>query len=239
MQFAVYFLIVLPFYAVFHKECLSIISPVVYSLDLQGMYWGVILGLNHLWFLTDICICYLLTPILQFLSEIKSGVLWRWLIIICLASILFIVILKFSGWHYHVFLFGIAYMLGRIQYRVEKLILFVAVIIVAMLIVGDMSWDVILNGGALSYIWRIISSLFVFMAFIQMFKMFNISYQPVAVKKLSQYSYYAYIVHHIYIIGPFSVIVALNFNLISIACVVMLIIFLVFALYKISILVKK
>ena len=34
-----YLVIVFPMYAVFHRECLSLLSPAIYLFDLQGMYW--------------------------------------------------------------------------------------------------------------------------------------------------------------------------------------------------------
>lgn len=224
LPFVIYLAIVLPLYTIFHRECISIISPIVYLLNLQGMYWGVILGLNHLWFLTDIGICYAFTPLLQIVSGVKSGVGWKWIVLITMVWFLWVDVVRYNGWHYHVLLFGIAYMIGKLQRKAERLVILAVVSIASIPMLNLMSWDIILHGEVLAYIWRVISSLFVFVLFLFVFEMFRLSRQPSIVRFFCNQSYYAYIVHHIYIIGPFSVIAAMEFAYVTIIYIVIIII---------------
>lgn len=225
LPFLVYLVIVLPFYFIYHRESISIFSPIIYFFDIQGMYWGgVILGLNHLWFLTDIGICYAITPFLQYVSEFKPFVKWRWILLFLITCALIVVILRFNGWHYHVLLYSIAYMVGKFLWKWEWIALFALLAFSASMLVGDVSWELILNGGAKAYLWRVISCLLIFMTFLWVFNRINFTWRPFVIRLLDRHSYYAYIVHHIYIIGPFSVIVALDYTFKSILYVIGLIV---------------
>ena len=82
-------------YKIFNVADVSIRTIVPYILNIQGFVGEGIAGLNHLWFLSVLMICYFITPIAQKILKYKS--IWFVVVWIILCIIEFGVIQKMQS----------------------------------------------------------------------------------------------------------------------------------------------
>lgn len=69
IPYILFLLACIPFYYIFVPEKISVSQIIVHVVDLQGIVGNGIVGLSHLWFMSIIALCYLATPILQYLRR--------------------------------------------------------------------------------------------------------------------------------------------------------------------------
>lgn len=72
IPYFIFFVFCIPFYCLFAPEIINIKSVSIYFLNLQGIVATAnIKGLSHLWFMTVIALCYLITPVLQLINKYR------------------------------------------------------------------------------------------------------------------------------------------------------------------------
>lgn len=181
-----------------YPELFSIKKVFLYFMDCQYF-----LGreqyeeLDHLWFMTSIFICYLVTPFLQRINKYGVAPIW--------------ILLLFMGANYYftngkidwVLFYSISYLLFRQNRNVPNIII-IGMIIVLLSVLPFLTWDIVKN-----YDWRRLlaydlTSILLLIISMKIFNHFNwINTLPI-VKWISSYSFELYIVHNFYIHGSFS-----------------------------------
>lgn len=143
------FMIFLIIIQVINKEGINWVSYFKYLINMQGLL-GVIQGAVHLWFLTALMLCYLITPLLQKGKKIANNINFKEIVLIfILSSIIQIVCayfinIKFALGHslstYLIYIF--AYIFGYYysyynqgkEINNKKMIIFTFIMIISMII---------------------------------------------------------------------------------------------------------
>ena len=174
--------------------------PVFYLNYLKA---GGVPGLDHLWFMKAIAVCYLVTPILQFLKRYS---LYVFLFLILIGAIeycsLRINLFTFS-W---LWLYSIGYFYPSMS-NFCKRVLLVALFILATVLTINISWDdILIYDGIFNRLWHDILGATLCLGGILFFRMFAIQNLTKAIEILDKNSFYIYITHHIYLIGPLTMV---------------------------------
>lgn len=197
IPFVIYILVIFPLYYIFESEYLKPYSIFIYLLDLQGVLGGL-RGLNHLWFMTTIAICYLVTPLLQWFC--KNGRIQTPSLIV-----LFIIdVIYFSGWNYFVLLYAMSYGMSHINAGSKRTIVFLFISIL-LLIATEFGITDVISIDSLNIIWRCLIVLFILYLFIFISEFLSFHKSNI-VAFISKRSYHIYIVHHLPIMLPFSIL---------------------------------
>lgn len=186
--------------------------------DLQGLPFLVkgtdsylLSGINHLWFLTALMFCYLLTPAVK---KIKREMTKKNFVLFCIVGTLGVVLLAYVGIYVeYIFIYFLGYFLAKLwkQHTNRQYFLLTVTFIIAMMIRlagryyldGTIVYDVIITSLTHNVlaIWifgtvKWIGSKTEIIARIARNK---------AVCYLEEKSYYIYIVHYYFLTGTFSV----------------------------------
>lgn len=211
VDYYLYIIVVIPLYWIFHKEAISL-----YTTLKQILCLSCLPGLNHLWFIRTIILCYLITPFLQ--KIFKNGKKEVFLGIEVFVFFIFITGRFFTSAWINCYIMG--YFFGK-QYKergngvikdFSRIAIPVAVIMNGSQIVVDYILKLEFTGGW-SYafqVWTEYSHVFLAIAFfgivMQLYKdKQNMIYKDF-LNFFDRHSYDIYIVHHIYILGPFSLL---------------------------------
>lgn len=162
---------------------------------------GGVFGLNHLWFMKAIALCYLITPVLQ-LSKKYSLYCLLLLLLLGLVEYLYLRISLFSFSWLWVYSLGYFYPLlsGKVKYALLGLLL-----VVSLLLTCRMSWyEFVQYEGAMNRAWHDICGLFLCFGGIFILRHFKINKLSLSLTLLDKNSFYIYITHHIYLIGPLA-----------------------------------
>lgn len=184
----------------------TLTAVVNYTLCLQGLKGGVPhSGLEHLWFLTAILLCYLATPFLQWLRGRFTPPV--------LAVFILIGVLQYGVLHYSLFcfswfyLYALGYLFPVISPRLRRGV-DAALLLGAVALSLGISWAEVLDydgvpNRLLHDLWG--SALVVCgVPFAARF----VRRVPRPVKLLSDYSYCGYIAHHPFLLGSLAIISA-------------------------------
>lgn len=177
----------------------------IYLFDLQFVFGGV-LGAQHLWFLTVIMICYIITPILY---KNKEKLLKNYKIILLVIAIL-AVLLSFvrqeiGRTFMYILLYVSAYVYRNTKKdkKKSKILLVISIItIFAIRIVARMFWD-----GTVFYDTIIVCFTQILLAY-NIYWFLNEIFKDIEIKNndiinhLDTISYYVYITHMIFMTGP-------------------------------------
>lgn len=194
-------------------------------MDLQWILGGV-KGLTHLWFMTAIALCYLITPILQFLRK-KDKYSIGLLLLIVLGLLNIFVIPIFLDLFSSLFVYSYSYLYACLDKKRRKgYILFLLCSFILTLFFLD--WDVLLNyDNGINKWFHIVLGLLIVLTPICVVNRLNIQFKevPLLIRRFDEYSYYVYITHHIFILGPLSIAFvfaspSINILLISILTIV-------------------
>ena len=132
-----YLIIIIPVFLVFNKNNISSVQIIYYFLNLQGVS-GSIAGLGHLWYVTLIAICYLITPIIfkYNISRKENSKLKFYLLMVFQFIILQLISLKIGSnlvpW-VATYMFGF-YLAGRNNYKTSKRIKYLFICVTIMLL---------------------------------------------------------------------------------------------------------
>ena len=200
IPYIIYVLFVFLLYNIASVDVFSLKNLIVYGLDLQWILGGV-KGITHLWFMTAIFGCYLLTPFLQILKK-NSG-----------ASLLFLALIGFLN----IFVFQkvldiftcfwvytFTYLFVNCNISIQRICI-ICMLIVAGYISSVINWSIIIDYSAsINKLFHVIFGiLFVLLPIALAKSLKTIIILPI-VKWFDKQSYYIYITHHIFMLGPLS-----------------------------------
>ncbi len=126
-------------YYLFHKDYLSYDKVLLYLFNLQA--FTTIKGLGHTWFVTSIMLCYLITPLLQKISQYAHPVIW------CILSFFIQFIdVQFLGMRsMYLFLYCAAYFLAKLDFKHFNIIGISAILIWVLLVLicgnDNLDWE--------------------------------------------------------------------------------------------------
>ena len=187
---------------------------------------GTIKGIEHLWFIRYILLCYCLLPVLNFIRDRITGekmMVFAAIVTMILSHLIFTMLPFFDGWFINCFIFG--YFLSNIECRSKKITInyvYVAVIIIAIVVnairlmgvydcVPTISDNICLSKYA--------HLLFGASLFILMHKYLRISKSYKILVLSDKYSFPIYLVHQYFILSPFTLMTLTNIPSINILLV--------------------
>lgn len=175
---------------------------VVYIVDIQGL-WGGVKGLGHLWFLTAIAICYVLTPLLQCTRKFSSILIW----LIVASFIAVELLIPEYGFRVSWFiLYATGYYLAHCN-NWEKVSLSFVCFVGLVLSIQSCTWDMIKSTDHInSLVMHVSGAVLIVLFFLALSSRFNIIRVPKVVSWFDQYSFQIYIVHHSLIMPPFGLL---------------------------------
>lgn len=185
----------------------TIRDVIIYALNLQGFVSTTIAGLNHLWFLSVLMICYILAPWLQRL--LKWNPLVVVVFVICASFIEFLFVQKMYSTCAWILLFTIGMLYGKYETpRISIWIMFgSAIVLVGMLPFFHI--DFLLDHNWAHYcVWlHCALAIFIFTAIYYVVpKIVNAETRLPILHQLDTISYEVYLIHHPLIMGPLALL---------------------------------
>ena len=162
---------------------------------------GGVDGLNHLWFMKAIAICYIITPILQFFRKYVAATF----VFLCVIGAVEYIYLQRNLFTFSwLFLYAMGYYYPQLSVTFRRVAWTILSLIVIVLTL-NISWTEILNyDGVYNRCWHDLMGMLICISFIPLIGLFNISKMPVVIKWMDKNSFYLYLTHHIYLVGPLS-----------------------------------
>ena len=166
-------------------------------------YFGGISGLEHLWFVTAILTCYLITPVFD---KLKAHANIVFVFIIVLSYFELFVLEYYISLFFPIFVYSFAYFYVNIKRVLQVSSLFV-LLTVSVFVIAMFNWDAYMATGSLLYnvshvCWALTISLIV----IELGVLLRVKKKPSIIGHIEKYSYDIYLVHHPLIIGPISIL---------------------------------
>lgn len=228
--YILFFLICVPIYYIFAPDKINVTKVFLHIVDLQGIIaGGRISGLGHLWFMSVIAVCYVMTPLLQYFR--KYPVVLPLLLVFALLE--YLVVRRATAPFSWLFVYALCYLYADAgKYRKKMVELFVIILFVWT--VFSISWDDILYGGALSQSLHATGGVLAVMLVRCLSCYMAFSWGSSCWKKMDKYSYEVYITHHIFILGPFSLVFLTVYPCVNIALVLLLTVLAAIGLHEVS-----
>lgn len=222
---AILFTIVMIALNIFANTEMSINSIIAYSLDLEGLlflnwsffgsFFSEITNLGTLWFTTVIFLCYLLIPLLQFVTNKFGSKIKLILILSAVIGVpLSIALLNYINAGYFI-TFAIGYFSGNLKLlekiRLRSLVLFT--IATTIFLAGRFIMSIYLSDTYLHYLFTFLQSsttgVFVVIILAYLSSAFQNFFQKLSehkiIKTMDSYSYYVYLTHGVFTTVPFVV----------------------------------
>lgn len=212
-------------YFIFHRELLS--SGIIISAVLTS---GTIRGIEHLWFISYILFCYIITPYLQALADKMKVLKWYAFLIAFLMLAIFGHYLSVYFDSYFAVTALFCYLFGyfasvffhNYKYTIYKGIMFTFALVAAA-INGIKFYNMYLAPIAFPGFDRLITYSHAFLG-ISLVLMSVIVFKNIKRNRLlelsDKYSFYIYLVHQFYILSPFTLLTATKSVPINIALTV-------------------
>lgn len=203
IPYLVFFLVCIPFYYCYACNEINPVKIILYIFDLQGVAGsgGVIKGLSHLWFMSAIAICYLFVPILQYFRNFSFSL--PLLFIVAALELFFI---RFAEWQFSwLLVFALGYFYASDCKRCRMMIALLMTILFLCSLVF-VSWNDILQNGFWNLLLHVSGGVLAVIITTTLSKWFSFSFGKRILKVVDKYSYEVYITHHIFILGPFSML---------------------------------
>lgn len=177
----------------------------VYLFNLQGVFGGI-QGAGHLWFLTTIMFCYALVPLFSIIKKQKRDNLYSgiFVTIILVMAVIFSFVYGYIGQQlFYILIFALGYLFGPKLKKMSSANWFllcgvICLMFVLRLAIRKVADSTVLYDIIVTSITHIIISLCLFAA---TFKI-NPKIKGKILNKLDFMSYYIYIVHYIFMVGP-------------------------------------
>lgn len=205
-------------------QTISIVSILAYLFNLQG-FFGASQGLEHLWFLSLIMICYIITPLLEKLRNKTENSL-KYLIpltgIILISVLISYVNARIGRYLFEcvLYIFAYYYSFNEKKYNLTNIKnwMFVVVIFVSMIIrlISNKYIDntvIYTNFVVLMTQTLIAISIFFIIKKIKL----NIKNEKIisCINHLDEITFYIYIVHYIFCVGPIDIIYSFGIQYIA------------------------
>ena len=225
-------------YTIFHITDISAKSVLLYLLDIQGFVGGGIEGLNHLWFLSVLMICYIITPIAQ--KILKYNKLWfvvLW-VIACIAEFGFIQKMQSVVAWVMLYLLGILWGKNENKWINTTLLIISTILSLAMLSCFKIEYLFDPHMVRYNIVLHCILALWIMTVLYCMFSKIEIRI-PKWLQCCNDISYEVYLVHHILILGPLSLLFLTPSKTINILLILIITFVLSYALNQLMNLMKR
>lgn len=173
-------------------------TPVLLSNFLKA---GGVDGLNHLWFMKAIAVCYIITPVLQFLRKYATAAF----VVLCLIGATEYIYLQRNLFTFSwLFLYSMGYFYPQFSVVFRRIVLSILLLIV-MVLTLNISWTNILDyDGVYNRCWHDLTGLLICVSFMPVVGQLSIQKLPKAIKWMDKNSFYLYLTHHIFLVGPLA-----------------------------------
>lgn len=201
IPYIIYIILIFPIYQLFTDNVFNLRNLLVYICDLQWIL-GSVEGLAHLWFMTAIALCYTLTP---FLQKIRNKVSIAFLALMILGILNIMVLKMFLGIFSVVFIYCFTYLYVSLNEKQKNFCTqcMIGLFILLLLIID---WRIILDyTNNINKLFHIILGLLCVIVPMQFLKNCFLSNVSSFILKTDEYSYFVYITHHVFILGPLSI----------------------------------
>lgn len=211
IPYIIFLIIVFPIFFLFSPENVNSSKVVAHVLDIQE-YLGGVNGLGHLWYMTAIALCYLVTPILQLMKKYNGDMVATIFTLLLVVDIAFL-----NAILYYIFLYAMVYFLSSCKHPLRVILSYP--VFMVLILVFSLLFRV---KTGIPIMLRCFVAIMALVATLECFKRYKFDITSGMINWLSKYSYYLYLVHVPLILGPFSL---LNFtesipvNIIIILCV--------------------
>lgn len=195
-------------------------SRVVSHAAATQWFFGSISGLNHLWFITAILICYLATPLLQSLKPVG----WQSLVVLTGYALFEIIIVRYDVELFlPVFIYSSGYMYANLNRSWRRCYIF-AMCVLCSIILWKSSWALILDyHSMMNQLFHSFLGIAISLVFIELGSSMVYASSNKIISLLDKYSYEIYLVHHPFIIGPLSCVAltdSRSFNILLILLII-------------------
>ena len=194
----------------------------IYAMNLQGFVSTSVAGLNHLWFLSVLMVCYLLVPWLQRL--IKWNPLVLVIFVVCTSIVEFLFVQKMYSTCAWILLFVAGMLYGK--YETPKMS--ICIMIGSAIVVGGMmpffQLDYLLDPNWSHYcVWLHSALAIVIFAVIYTVvpKLCDADTRLPILKQADKISYEVYLVHHPLILGPLTLLTITSYTGLNISIVLL------------------
>lgn len=195
----------------------SIRDVLIYTLNIQGFIHSTVEGLNHLWFLSVLMLCYLLVPWVQRLLNNKPKLLVIGLIIASVLEFIFVQkMYSFCAWIV-LFVSGIIY--GRYENSKVSLLLLIGSVVLFVSMLPFFHLENLTSPDWVHYnVWfHCVSAILIFIALYYLLPMIITERMDMSkLKFIDKISYEVYLVHHPLILGPLALLTVTPFVSINI-----------------------
>ncbi len=218
---------------------IGFIQIIEYLFNIQA-FVTPIEGLNHLWFLSVLMICYAITPIV--IKCIRKNPYLFFTFSIVLLFIHFVWIQKMYSISLWVMIYIIGICYGKYESKWLKYTLLFVSFVILCIMLQSFSFNKLVNPDFSHYNGWFHVVLAVFL-FILLYSLCNFGWLMnklnKVIKKLDAYSYEVYLIHHVFILGPLSILFMTKYSVINIFLVILLTILFAVTLQFIVIHLKK
>lgn len=236
-SFYVFLVVLLCVYLIVDVK-LDISRWLIYIFCLQGT--GLYLyGAEHLWFLTVLLMCYLITPIMDWLrvnsSRNRNVILYVCFILVQLLCTYFISE-KLGTYLLKINIYVIGYVLGKSTYKCDKLYQFVLAMALGIVGVVVRLIGKVLIDGTVTYNVMVagITHSMIALAMLLMFQYMFHKEPGRIVRFLDGISYEVYLVHYMFIVGPVSLMTVTDTYVVNCAIVIVASMIAAYGIHKIS-----
>lgn len=225
-------------YTIFNIADLSFRNVIPYLFNIQGFVGDKIDGLNHLWFLSVLMICYFITPIAQRLLKYNS------VLFIVLCILVGVVEFGFVQKMQSVAAWVMLYLLGMFWGKNENKWINIGLIIISLILSFVMLYFLKMEYLTDPHMVRYSIGLHCILALCIVSVLYcSLSKLEICMPKWLQYcndvSYEVYLIHHIVILGPLSLLFVTPIKAINIVLILMITFVLSHLLNRLMNLIKK
>ncbi len=203
-------------------------TPVLLSNFLKA---GGVDGLNHLWFMKAIAVCYIITPVLQYFRKYAIAAF----VVLCLIGAAEYIFLQRNLFTFSwLFLYSLGYYYTQLSVVFRRIVLTILLLIV-MVLTLNITWDDILNyNGVYNRCWHDLTGMMICVSFIPLVGLLNIQKLPRTIKWMDKNSFYLYLTHHIFLVGPLAFTLFIPYAPLCVAVTLLLILLSTALLAKVS-----
>lgn len=187
--------------------CFNVRDVLIYVCNLQGFVSTSVDGLNHLWFLSVLMICYLLVPWLQRLLNYKPWLLVGVIIAASLVEFLFVQKMYANCAWLLLFVAGMVY--GRYESPKASLSVLVGAAVLLAAMLPFFRLEHLIDGAWAHYsVWlHCVVAVFIFAIIYYVIpKVIHETANLPVLKQIDKISYEVYLVHHPLIMGPLALL---------------------------------
>lgn len=212
-------------YMIFGSNLISFSNTFTNILCLQ-LFWDGIPGLGHLWFIPLILFCYIITPLLQSvknkISKNKKYFILIFLVIIIIHSLIMIPTIKMR-YITSIITYIIGYFISTYYQenkKVKKISTIIITAIAILLVILELIMPTFMNNKIIYkilnfaiYYRNLFLGIAIFMILynlIEVIRKNKLYYYNKSLIKIDSYTFYVYITHGIWILGPLSLLAITN-----------------------------